>query len=1105
MDPTALGGFALLDVDPNTPPPPPLDAANFDRRVLAERVARGWWCPFPHTPASLLEQRCKDGAEARKLLNECAPIRNLADEDGVVASLLLHDSSQHTRIASSAQANPGPPSPVSPFAASAVDPATPPPPPEYYHLATYHALQQRRLPLHGRLGLGVPGIEFQNQTAAALDSDPEPRASYVRFSRDPAAAPFFMVAIRETPAAATALAAAETVVKPTKKWKRRRWYHYTLDFYLDADAVNHSLRAGVPGAARAVRRLLRSHRPIPSPSMLSKVASASLSPPLLTLWCPTWSPAPPQPLPSGPALLNSNSGNTMLVTWLVHLEADPYVLPVSQQLSTLVRQPHLRIGPRGVLFNLEIGDWAEHDVWSTSYSQPRVSSPTSSRVVPVDGEEIRAGAIFSPLSEDLFLSIAQLARVRPGRLDSVTATVASASASDAFLAAASAATTGETPASSDPSALRIVAIWSIEKYRATTWDQIRDADLVLVAPAVIMHPDYRAHIASLVGETEYHGPGPFRGSRGGSGEPASLSTDMSLEQYEFSELLAERVAALNAAGSAAYGPTRGEVIFERVWFHRVFLLNSHERTGSVAVDAWRARVAEYNALLSKRSRAGERGLAPALAERIGVLQPKVTSYQLLCGLAGSFKYAVVLPPQQKQLSDGFDFKDWVDCMPARALRAHLQHLPLGDALPDLPHADWVGFMQRATRMTTTTTAAAAGPGEAAAPSASASAAVDPFVTSVVVAVVPTVAKLLLAHDQAALFFSGAASSSGPGASRGGDRSTSSDPTRVATATVAGACAACRLPMDRDLVSRANCVSAPLDDLPVSIPPSASVTVTSTAPSHPAAAATSSSETFSAHLASIGETFPAALSTSLGFPPLPPPPPTFSASQYGTKLAAILEYIVQQQRLYEQQQPLRDPAPDPATATTTAVAGKRRRLSVADHRRGPRTVVWTQFPDFAALLVAALAERGIRAIDGTAAGHPAAAAASEAACRAFERLDTATAASVICLNPETYLYRCAALAVSHVVFAHPLLATTETAAHDLEMRVLAAVAAPTPATTSATTPAPAPAPAAAVSHPEQATGGAGADEDRRARVIVARFVASVTVEVALTERRTRALW
>ncbi|KAI9188720.1 hypothetical protein H9P43_000142 [Blastocladiella emersonii ATCC 22665] len=975
MDPTALGGFALLDVDPNTPPPPPLDAANFDRRVLAERVARGWWCPFPHTPASLLEQRCKDGAEARKLLNECAPIRNLADEDGVVASLLLHDSSQHTRIASSAQANPGPPSPVSPFAASA----------EYYHLATYHALQQRRLPLHGRLGLGVPGIEFQNQTAAALDSDPEPRASYVRFSRDPAAAPFFMVAIRETPAAATALAAAETVVKPTKKWKRRRWYHYTLDFYLDADAVNHSLRAGVPGAARAVRRLLRSHRPIPSPSMLSKVASASLSPPLLTLWCPTWSPAPPQPLPSGPALLNSNSGNTMLVTWLVHLEADPYVLPVSQQLSTLVRQPHLRIGPRGVLFNLEIGDWAEHDVWSTSYSQPR---------------EIRAGAIFSPLSEDLFLSIAQLARVRPGRLDSVTATVASASASDAFLAAASAATTGETPASSDPSALRIVAIWSIEKYRATTWDQIRDADLVLVAPAVIMHPDYRAHIASLVGETEYHGPGPFRGSRGGSGEPASLSTDMSLEQYEFSELLAERVAALNAAGSAAYGPTRGEVIFERVWFHRVFLLNSHERTGSVAVDAWRARVAEYNALLSKRSRAGERGLAPALAERIGVLQPKVTSYQLLCGLAGSFKYAVVLPPQQKQLSDGFDFKDWVDCMPARALRAHLQHLPLGDALPDLPHADWVGFMQRATRMTTTTTAAAAGP--------------------VVVAVVPTVAKLLLAHDQAA-------------------------------------------------------------------------------------SATSSSETFSAHLASIGETFPAALSTSLGFPPLPPPPPTFSASQYGTKLAAILEYIVQQQRLYEQQQPLRDPAPDPATATTTAVAGKRRRLSVADHRRGPRTVVWTQFPDFAALLVAALAERGIRAIDGTAAGHPAAAAASEAACRAFERLDTATAASVICLNPETYLYRCAALAVSHVVFAHPLLATTETAAHDLEMRVLAAVAAPTPATTSATTPAPAPAPAAAVSHPEQATGGAGADEDRRARVIVARFVASVTVEVALTERRTRALW
>ncbi|KAI9188748.1 hypothetical protein H9P43_000170 [Blastocladiella emersonii ATCC 22665] len=1268
-DPVNANRQQLLD--PATPPPP-LDAADFDRRVLAERVARGWWCPFPHTPASLLEQRCKDGAEARKLLNECAPIRNLADEDGVVASLLLHDSSQHTRIASFPQANPGLPSSGSPPAASAADPATPP---QYYYLATYHVLQQEPLPLDGHRRLAVPGIEFQNRIAPALDSDPRPAATYVQF-RDPAAAPFFVVAVRDTPAtpphpsphhslprpipaSAAAASPAASQPMPSEKWKRHRWHHYTLEFYLDADAVNRSLRAGVPGAARAVRRLLRSHPPIPPRAMLDEVASASLSPPLLSLWRPTWPPASlPRGLPRGlPGSLNNNSNdsNGMLVAWLVQLEADPYVLPVSPP-SALVRQPYLRIGPDGVLFNLELGDWAEHDdVWSPPLPQQpqqpqRASSPPlpHSPVVPAAGEVISAGAIFSPLSEDLFLSIAQLARVRPGRLDSAaataTATVTVTAARPTYIS--SRATLLVLNAADVPEALHpprplcIVTIWSMKKYRATTWDQIRDADLVLVAPAVIMRPDYRDHIASLVGETEYHGPGAFRGgrdSRGGFG--SGVPEDMSPQQYEFSELLAERIAALNAAGPAAYGSTRGEVIFERVWFHRVFLFNAHQRMDLVQVNAWSARLANYGALLSKRSRAGEHGPPPAVGERITALQSKVASHQVLCGFAGSFKYAVVLPPLQ--LQDGRDFKDWADRLPAPALRAYLQHLPLGDALPNLPHADWVGFMQRATRMTTTTATAAPAVAPAAVPAASASGtrtparaaadasvpvaplpAVDQYATSVV-AVVPTAAELLLAHGQAPFALipdhspSRSASLAAPrapgpavgfvpfsryrqlrGLMRGlQHHQLSSLPALAAAAPAAAAvavprpilavarealalslcrtrtrpltpatraaawllaasaaaaaavssaaaacasatnpaaslrcascsaaidisrdgfaitpchhvfcracpaacfsgdssstggleasCGACRQSIDHDLVSRGRGIPARLDDFSVlpstmmmtSSAPFASSSITP-APSDPAASSSSS------------EAFPTPSSSSIASScPAPPRLPTsLSSARYGSKLAAVLEYIVEQEHLYQSEQHQHQRQKSSSQSRRAAPVPSAPPAAATDHpRRGPRTVVWTQFPGFAALLVAALAEHGgICAIDGIAAGHPAAAAATEAACRAFERLDTAAAAAasvVICLNPETYLYRCAALAVSHVVFAHPLLAKTESAAHDLEMRVLAAVM---PST---------------VGRPERAATTGAADR----RVRVARFVVSGTVEVALTERRTRSLW
>ncbi|KAI9188749.1 hypothetical protein H9P43_000171 [Blastocladiella emersonii ATCC 22665] len=854
-----------LDLDPANLPPPPLDAADFDRRVLAERVARGWWCPFPHTPASLLEQRCKDGAEARKLLSECAPIRNLADEDGV-----------------------------------------------YYHLATYHALQQGPLPLHGRRGrVPVSGTDFQNQIAVALDSDPEPAASYARF-RAPAAAPYFVVAVSETPTAppdpawrrsTQPIPAAEMVApQDANSWKRHRWFHCELDFYLDADAVNRSLRAGVPGAARGVRVLLRSHAPIPSRSMLAEPR-----------------------LPPG-------SLNNMLVTWLVQLEADPYVLPAPQQCSAPTIQPHLRIGPGGVLHRM--------------FGIAAAARPTAAAAAPTTAAGMPAGGGGPP-------------GAAPGP--------------------AAAAAHGPRP-DQPARPLRILAIWSMKTYFAMKWNQIRDADLVLVAPAVIMSTDYRSHIASLVGETEYHGPGAFRGgrdSRGGFG--SGVPEDMSPQQYEFSELLAERVAVLNAAGPAGYGTTRGEVIFERVWFHRVFLFHDHHGIHGmemVPVAGWRLREAEYSALLSKRSRAGERGLVPALAERLGVLQPMLTSYQMLRGLAGSFKYTVV-PPPPKQLPDDMDFKDWADELPARELPAFLQHLPLGSTLPNLPHADWVGFMQRATRMTTTPREQQHWFG--------------------------FTHRLVLAVDHDGL---------GP-------------PLIVHHY---GTTRSRRLELKSDfLSSTASCPSSP--------------------------------------------------------PPLlrspPRSPTTFSAARYGSKVAAILAYIVQRQHQQpphpdddqqREQQP-RGAAPAPATY----------------HRRGPRTVVWTQFPGFAALLVAALAEHGgICAIDGIAAGHPAAAAATEAACRAFERLDTAAAAAasvVICLNPETYLYRCAALAVSHVVFAHPLLAKTESAAHDLEMRVLAAVM---PST---------------VGRPERAATTGAADR----RVRVARFVVSGTVEVALTERRTRALW
>ncbi|KAI9183908.1 hypothetical protein H9P43_002960 [Blastocladiella emersonii ATCC 22665] len=868
------------------------------------------------------------------------------------------------------------------------------------------------------------GADFQRDLVPFIASDPEPRAAFAHL-KDPAAAPYFLVSVR-----------GERTRRGTRKLKAL--YRYTLDVYLRADVASRDLRCAEPGVYRAVRRLLRSHRPIPSRAALSNGTFAALPPQSISHWKPTWCPPP----------LDSKNTRPTLALWLVHLENDPCAG------GTSLAPPLVRLGPGGVLYNLDLGEWAETD-------QP----------------------------------------------------------------------------------LRVVDISGMTQYLAASWDDIVNADLVFVSMgAVLGAAEYWARVASLVGHPEsgpdeYHGPAPFLGPIDHDAGRAAISP----ARHEFALRLAEHTAALIASGPAAYGLTRGEVVFERVQFHRIFLAVVQEQL-----------------------------------EQLKDLRPSVLLHQILAGLRGAFKYEVVSPTYFGTTA-AYTVPSMIDRLSAAGLRTLLSHLPLGP----LPHlrgdADWIGFVQHAIR---------------AVPEGTLTASLPFDMKYHVGAVAPLASEILGAHASAA-----SARANFVAASRGFTSpprgyalrqligglqhrdhdhqlaaADSVDPAAAATAAVP---AADHAPTPKPAVKQQPGHNPRRRGRPPKLSPARSKgTTTSASPARSKGTTTSASParskgttTSASSARSKGTTTSAAPASSKGLTTsvssarsagsaathdvvsssstdsatrdvvsssdgtddthptssvVPLSVPGVTAARYGSKLAAVLTYILHHHHSSST-------SSSPATAT--------------------RMVVWTQFPRFAALLVAALAEHGIRGVNGTVApgSSPATDAAvtvavSKAACLEFERIavapaagseaahgdggnnDAATttaapAAAVICLDPETYLLHCsfattaattapdpAAITVNHVLFAHPLLAETDGAAHDLEMRVLGAVPrVHDPVVPIAPTGILSPAPDPPGPHDVAAVVPGAPISTVRGTVHVVRFAATGTIEAALTEQRTRALW
>ncbi|KAI9175684.1 hypothetical protein H9P43_006048 [Blastocladiella emersonii ATCC 22665] len=271
--------------------------------------------------------------------------------------------------------------------------------------------------------------------------------------------------------------------------------------------------------------------------------------------------------PYAPAGFRTALDDTQLcaLAWLYARETDPAARTfIDPDLRDSC--PFVRLGPGGLLYNFARGEWAERDVWLTEHSTPLSLETRDSVLGTYDALEVLPAVL-------------ALMHLCPGREPGVmtvgsTQYVESRATlivySDSNVERIVNATTAALPENS-----RVLVLRSFDDYDGTSWDDLRTANVVVLAEALTHSGRYRARIAELAGANLWHRPLLRKERESVLGEPVAAGFARAIE---FSNQLDDYLSDVVATGPAHFGPRVGEVVFERTWFHRVVLVAAEKMT-----------------------------------------------------------------------------------------------------------------------------------------------------------------------------------------------------------------------------------------------------------------------------------------------------------------------------------------------------------------------------------------------------------------------------------------------------------------------------------------------------------------------------------------------
>ncbi|KAI9175717.1 hypothetical protein H9P43_006081 [Blastocladiella emersonii ATCC 22665] len=339
-------------------------------------------------------------------------------------------------------------------------------------------------------------------------------------------------------------------------------WSYEWQVCLRTADVNRDLRAKVPGALAALRKLLKLYPPAIALAADQVQADRMTS----SCWERTWDPSAAAAAPAGFRGVLSDDQQCTLA-WLYARESDPAARTfVDPDLRDAC--PFVRLGPGGVLYNFVRGEWAERDVWVTERGAPLAL-------------ETRDSVLKAQWPFEVLPAVLALVHVCPGR-EPGDVTVGSTAYVESRATLIVCSDDNVDRVVSETTALlsatsRVLVLRDFEDYNCASWDDVCSADVVVLAEALAHSGQYRARVAELVGADWWQRPllrmerEPVLGER--------VDEGLTLP-FDFSKELDDYLADVVATGPAQFGPRVGEVVFERTWFHRVVLVGADEMTVS---------------------------------------------------------------------------------------------------------------------------------------------------------------------------------------------------------------------------------------------------------------------------------------------------------------------------------------------------------------------------------------------------------------------------------------------------------------------------------------------------------------------------------------------